>query len=155
MHTCDSWYEPEYSFEEYRRDHILDEFEEKKENCADHFREVLKMLYDEGPLDLIKLEDHLDEMTYYFDSVKMIPGDLKICRSQQKFALIDPEQYKEIYKMSMITTKEYIHLTEKYLEEWKEELGIDFPTFLIYHLASRLIKAENEIKFLRKISSVR
>lgn len=39
---------------------------------------------------------------------------------------------------------------ETELSEWKEELGEYFPSFLNGVLISRLMKAEDEVVFLRK-----
>jgi hypothetical protein len=51
----------------------------------------------------------------------------------------------------MSKTREYIERTETELSEWKEELGDNFPSFLNYHLAARLMKAEEHIQHLEKV----
>jgi len=53
----------------------------------------------------------------------------------------------------MIEEQMLLDRTEMQLSEYKEVLGDNFPTFLNYHLAARLIKAEKEVAFLRKIQS--
>lgn len=45
--------------------------------------------------------------------------------------------------------------TEIELGEWKETLGTRFPSFLNHVLMSRLMKAESEIEYLRKIEAFR
>lgn len=41
--------------------------------------------------------------------------------------------------------------TENALSEYKEELGDNFPVFVNYHLAARLVKANDQIAVLKKI----
>jgi hypothetical protein len=43
---------------------------------------------------------------------------------------------------------------ETELGEYKEELGANFPIFLNYHLTARLIAAQKEIAYLRKMESL-
>ena len=52
----------------------------------------------------------------------------------------------------MMTADKYIERTETELSEWKEELGDKFPYFLNYVLAARLMKAESDITFLKKVA---
>ena len=50
----------------------------------------------------------------------------------------------------MIQEQMLLDRTEMELGEYKEELGDNFPIFINYHLASRLLKAESEIQYLRR-----
>ena len=50
----------------------------------------------------------------------------------------------------MIQEQMLLDRTELALSEYKDELGDNFPTFLNYHLASRLLKAEAEVEYLRR-----
>lgn len=45
--------------------------------------------------------------------------------------------------------------TEIDLGEWKEVYGHNFPSFLNYHLMARLMKADEEIEYLRRLEAVR
>lgn len=55
----------------------------------------------------------------------------------------------------MTETEMELKRIEIELGEWKEELGSNFPSFLNHVLVSRLMKAEDEIKYLRKVESSR
>lgn len=46
--------------------------------------------------------------------------------------------------------EEYLQRADDELGEWKETLGRQYPKFLIRVLIARLLKAEDEIAFLRK-----
>ena len=50
----------------------------------------------------------------------------------------------------MIQEQMLLDQTEMALSEYKEELGDNFPLFINYHLAARLLKAEREIEYLRR-----
>ena len=47
------------------------------------------------------------------------------------------------------TVQDYLKQAEDELSEWKETLGDGFPEFLNHILVARLLKAEDEIRFLR------
>lgn len=44
---------------------------------------------------------------------------------------------------------EYLKKAEEDLSEWKETFGDDFPIFLNHFLVARLLRAEDEIEYLR------
>lgn len=55
----------------------------------------------------------------------------------------------------MDDVKQALIRTEIELGEWKETLGTRFPSFLNGVLMARLMKAEAEIEYLRKIDACR
>ena len=58
---------------------------------------------------------------------------------------------KDFRGVTMIQEQMLLDRIETQLGEYKEELGDNFPVFMNYHLAARLIKAEQEIEFLRRV----
>lgn len=50
----------------------------------------------------------------------------------------------------MIQEQMLLDRTEMALSEYKSELGANFPLFVNYQLAARLLKAEAEIEYLRR-----
>ena len=55
----------------------------------------------------------------------------------------------------MNDTKLALERTEIELGEWKEVLGDKFPSFLNHVLMARLMKAQDEIEYLRKTEAFR
>lgn len=47
--------------------------------------------------------------------------------------------------------EDYLKRAEDDLGEWKEEFGTKFPIFLNHFLVARLLRAEDEIAYLRTV----
>lgn len=77
----DSWYEPDCDPEYECSD--CDEKKSSLDNAKEFLESIVSMLYSREPLELLKFEEHLDELCHQLD-VQIGKGDLQIQRLQEK-----------------------------------------------------------------------
>jgi hypothetical protein len=75
---------------------------------------------------------------------------MKQCNSGTRFITFASTNTSIRLGLNMNDVEQSLFRIETELSEWKEELGEQFPCFLNHMLMSRLMKAEEEIEFLRR-----